>query len=144
MNSAFFLIFLGLKVSLYIIYIVDVAYGYKHKSWNFMNSNCCLQKHWGKKSWKFIFSVFCDGAIMMWHFWDCFEVFFLPSIWAYSIKVSSPLHILVKIVVPHSQICLFFLSFFYFLYLWKIADVSIFPFSDQFFHFSTLHYVSLS
>ena len=38
----------------YFIYTIDVVYGYKHKSWNFMNSNCCLQKYWGKKPWKFI------------------------------------------------------------------------------------------
>ena len=46
----------------YIICIIDVIYGYK--PWNFMNSNCCLQKHWRKRPWKIILSIFCDDVIM--------------------------------------------------------------------------------
>ena len=121
--------FLRYRSLFYIIYIIDVIYGCKHKSCNFMNFSCCLQKHWGKKPRKLRLSIFCDDVIMMLNFWNCFEVFFLPSIWAYSVKFGAHYTLWWKIVVPQSQNFSFFsFYFFYFLYFWKTADVSIFSF----------------
>ena len=50
-----------------------------------------------------------------------------------------------KVVVSQSQNFSFFpFIFLNLLYFWKPADVNIFSFSDWFFHFSILHYISFS
>ena len=118
--------------------IFYIIYGYKHKSWNFMNSKCCLQKHWGKKPWKFILSIFCDDVIMMWNFWNYFNVFLLQSIWTYSVKVWSPSHVLVKNSSSSKSKFLFFPLIFFVFYIFEKLltfasflfqiNLSIFPF----------------
>ena len=143
LTQQFFLIFLRLEVSYFIlyyiylyiyillIYYIYIIYGYKHKSWNFMNSNCCLQKHWGKKPWKY-FQIFVMTSLwckileifLKCSFYQVFRHIPWKSFW-------SRLHILVNNSSSSKSKFLFFsFYFFYFLYFWKTANVSIFSFSD--------------
>ena len=123
--------FLGFRsLIFYIIYITDVIYGYNHKSWNFMNSNCCLQKHWGEKPWKFILSIFVMTSL----WYKIFEIALKCSfyqvfghiLWKFGVHYAFWR----KIVVPQIQNFFFPLYLFHFLHFWKTADVSIFSFSD--------------
>ena len=125
----------------YLLYIMDVIYWYKRKSWTFMSSNCCLQKHEGTKPENSYFQFFVIMSL-----WSkiVLKYYFLSSIWAYSVKVWSPLQILVKNVSSSKLKFLFFLFIFFISHIFGKLLTSSFFFSEWFFQFPILHYISFS
>ena len=102
----------------YIIYIIDVIYGYKHKSWNFMNSNCCLQKHWGNE-----IVLRCSFYQVFGHILWKFGIYYM--FWW-------------KIVVPQSQNFSSFPFIFFYFYIFEklLTSASFFQINFPFFHSS--------
>ena len=139
-RSLIFYIILYIFIYIYIllIYYIYTIYGYKHKSWNFMNSNCCLQKHWWKKPWKH-FQFFVITSLWC----KIFEIFLKCSFYQVFRHIPwksflSPLHILVKNSSSSKLKFLFFSFYFFIFYIFEKLltsasflfqiNFSIFPF----------------
>ena len=115
----------------YIIYIIDVIYGYKRKSWNFMNSIVAHKNIEEKNPENPYFQFFVMTSLWC----ETFEIVLKCSfyqvfghiLWKFGVHYTFWW----KIVVAQSQNFSFFpFIFFYFLHFWKTADVSIFSFFD--------------